>query len=118
MLGTLRGLPAFPALPPLTDAAVAAAARPLPLGKAPGPDDWAGEELRLWPGPLLAALASLLRAVELLGRWPAGLRAAEVVLLAKPGGDPDEALQRRPITLLPVVYRLWARLRLDRKSVV
>ena len=42
LLGTLRGLPAFPALPPLADAAVAAAAWSLPLGKAPGSDDWTG----------------------------------------------------------------------------
>ena len=57
-------------------------------------------------------LADLLMAVEKLGRWPVGLRAADVVLLPKPGGSLDEPLQRRPITLLPVIYRLWARLRL------
>ena len=27
-------------------------------------------------------------------------------------GDPDQPLQKRPTTLLPVIYRLWARLRL------
>ena len=37
---------------------------------------------------------------------------AEVVLIPKPGGDPDMPLQLRPITLLPVIYRLWARIRL------
>ena len=35
-----------------------------------------------------------------------------MVLLPKPGGTLDEPLQRRPITLLPVIYRLWARIRL------
>ena len=112
LLRTIRELPPFPPLLPLSDAAVAQAIARLPLGRAPGPDDWAGEELRRWPPPLVRALAALLRKVEELGRWPAGLWAAEVVLLPKPGGDPDQPLQRRPITLLPVIYRLWARLRL------
>ena len=92
---------------------VEAAARALPLGKAVGVDDWAGEELRLWPPTLVAALAAFLRTVETAGRWPAAFSFAEVVLIPKPGADPDLPLQLRPITLLPVVYRLWARLRLS-----
>ena len=108
----VRALPPFPAPAPLTDAEAAAAIMALPLGKAPGPDGWAGEDLRLWPSTLVSGLASLLRAVEATGRWPQGLRAADVVLLPKPGGSVDEALQRRPTTLLPTVCRLWARLRL------
>ena len=80
---TLRGLLAFGSVNSLT-----------PEG---------AEELRLWPPKLATALAE---------RWPSGLRAADVVLLPKPGGSIDEPLQRRPITLLPLVHRLWARLRL------
>eukprot|EP00974_Lingulodinium_polyedra_P087513 8482373-Lingulodinium_polyedra.AAC.1 len=30
------------------------------------------------------------------------------MLLPKPGADPAEALDRRPIWLLPVLYRIWA----------
>ena len=112
LLRTIRELPPFPSLPPLSDDVVEQAVARLPLGRAPGPDDWAGDELRRWPRPLLRALAALLRKVEELGRWPAGLQAAEVVLLPKPGGDPNLPLHKRPITLLPVIYRLWARLRL------
>ena len=43
------------------------------MGKAAGLDDWVGEELRLWPPPMLQARAALLRKVEELGilaRWP------------------------------------------------
>ena len=60
----------------------------------------------------VAGVAALLRTVERTGSWPSGLARAEVVLLPKGDGDVVVApLQRRPITLLPVVYRLWARLR-------
>ena len=98
--------------PSPTDEAVAAAVWALPLGRAPGPDGWSAEDLRLWPPCLLSGLADLLRLVERCGLWPKALAAADVVLLPKPGGDPDNPMQRRPITLLPVPYRLWARLRL------
>ena len=112
LLMGIRDLPAFPPLAPLGDEEVVQAVTRLPLRRAPGPDGWAGEELRLWPRPLVVALVAMLRTVEALGRWPLGLWAAEVVRLPKPGGDPDQPLQKRPITLLPVIYRLWARLRL------
>ena len=108
----VRALPAFPMPCPLSDSLVAAAVAALPLHKASGPDDWTGDELRLWPGLLVPALAALLRHVELLGRWPSALTVAEVVLIPKPGGDPDSPLQLRPTTLLPVIYRLRARIRL------
>ena len=108
----VRQLPAFPQPPPLGAAATAAGIWALPLGRAPGPDGWTAEELRLWPPHHVATLTALFGAVERLGSWPTGLAAADVVLLPKPGGPPDQALQRRPITLLPVIYRLWARLRL------
>ena len=112
LLMGIRDLPAFPPLAPLGDEEVVQAVTRLPLRRAPGPDGWAGEELRLWPRPLVVALVAMLRTVEALGRWPLGLWAAEVVRLPKPGGDPDQPLQKRPIALLPVIYRLWARLRL------
>ena len=32
-------------------------------------------------------------------------------MLAKPGGDPADPVHRRPLNMLSVVYRLWARLR-------
>jgi hypothetical protein len=110
-LEPVRGLPAFPAPPALTEDEVAAAMQSLPCGKAPGLDDWIGEELRLWPRPLARGLLQLLVAVGRLGRWPDGLSGAEVVLPLKPDGDPTAPLDRRPLNLLPVVYRLWARLR-------
>ena len=108
----LRGLPPFPALEPLEPVATAAGIWTLPWGRAPGPESWTADDLRLWPPHLVSALVALFRAVEQFGRWPLGLAAADVVLLPKPGACADEVLQRRPVTLLPVIYRLRARLRL------
>ena len=64
---SVRALPDFPPVAPLTDEAVAAGVWALPLGRAAGPDDWTAEDLRLWPGFLLQALAALFRGVEACG---------------------------------------------------
>ena len=82
----LRGLPPFPALEPLKPVATAAGIWTLPWGRAPGPESWTAEDLRLWPPHLVSALVALFRAVEQFGRWPLGLAAADVVLLPKPHG--------------------------------
>ena len=42
------------------------------------------------------------------GQWPQQLLLAHVVLLPK-GGKPVAGLQARPITVLPLVYRAWAK---------
>lgn len=104
-LAALERLPARPPPGPLTAAAVRRALAVLPLSRPPGVDDWVGEELRLWPEPLAEALAGLFTLVERAGVWPGGLSGAEVVLLPKPGASV------LPITLLPVLYRPWGRLR-------
>ena len=112
-LQPLRGLPPFPNVPSIHAEDVRAVLRAAPLGRCPGLDDWSVEELRLWPEHLHEALAALLRVVEEEGRWPVRLGGAEVVLLPKGDGDPGDALNRRPINLLSMVYRIWARLRGD-----
>ena len=44
--------------------------------------------------------------VEAEGKWPEGLSGAIVALLPK--RDDHSPLAQRPISLLPMVYRLWA----------
>ena len=63
----------------------------------------------MWTGSLLEWMAELLALVESTGTWPTELTRAETVLLPK-GGTADP-LDRRPITLLPMLYRIWAALR-------
>ena len=70
------------------------------MAALPGPTGGAAEELRLWPPWFVDALGDLLLAVERFGKWPGGLRAADVVLLPKPGGALDEPLQRTALSHL------------------
>ena len=60
-------------------------------------------------GALLDWVAELLAEVEQQGAWPRDLCRGETVLLPK--GGTSDPLDRRPITLLPVLYRMWAALR-------
>ena len=58
---------------------------------------------------MLEWVAVLLTVVEDTGAWPQELCRGETILLPK-GGSSDP-LDSRPITLLPVLYRIWAALR-------
>ena len=67
-------------------------------------------DLRSLPDRLLGLLADLLREVELRGKWPARLAEGYTALVPKEG--PPGPLNTRPLNVLSMVYRLWARLRL------
>ena len=62
-----------------------------------------------WPPELLELYCELFRMVEEQGAWPKALQVNLVAMLDK-GGSQDP-LDKRPIVLLPVVYRLWAAIR-------
>eukprot|EP00971_Amphidinium_carterae_P046951 924573-Amphidinium_carterae.1 len=63
-------------------------------------------ELKLLPPAAVLDLAQFLKTVELTGVWPEQLR--EMLYLQLPKDGAREAGQRRPIALLPQVYRLWS----------
>ena len=75
-----------------------------------GLDGWSLADLRSLPDQLLAWLADLLREVERVGRWPARLAEGYTALIPKEG--PPGPLNTRPLTVLSMVYRLWASIRL------
>ncbi len=52
-------------------------------------------------------LHRLFTEIELQAKWPDGAAGAVVVLQPKPNGAGPE--DRRPICLLPMVYRLWVK---------
>ena len=56
-------------------------------------------------------LARILRLVEETGVWPDGLLDAYVAMIPKSGGDATP-LGQRPLSVLPVVYRIWASARM------
>eukprot|EP00971_Amphidinium_carterae_P331209 6464641-Amphidinium_carterae.1 len=53
-------------------------------------------------------LARFLKVVEQVGRWPLAIR--EMLYLQLPKEGARDAGERRPIALLPQVYRLWCAL--------
>ena len=78
---------------------------------AGGLDGWAWNEIKALPLPWFSGLAILLNLVESTGTWPQGLLDAYIVMIPKADGD-STPLGQRPLSVLPVVYRLWASLRL------
>eukprot|EP00971_Amphidinium_carterae_P235124 4665830-Amphidinium_carterae.2 len=81
-----------------------------PLGKARGVDRWSIAELRLLPDMAIADLATIFKMVEttLSGTWPQAIK--EMLYLQLPKEGARDAGERRPIALLPQVYRLWCAL--------
>ena len=71
-----------------------------------GLDDWSLEDLRALPDQLLEWLADLVWEVERQGRWPLRLAEGYTALIPKEG--PPGPLNTRPLTVLSMVYRLWA----------
>ena len=78
---------------------------------AGGLDGWAWNEVKALPLPWFSGLAILLELVETTGTWPQGLLDAYIAMIPKADGD-STPLGQRPLSVLPVVYRLWASLRL------
>ena len=78
---------------------------------AGGLDGWAWNEIKALPLPWFSGLAILLNLVETSGTWPQGLLDAQIAMIPKADGD-SASLGQRPLSVLPVVYRLWASLRL------
>ena len=62
------------------------------------------------PGPGAAWLAQLLTLIEEMGQWPTMLAQGYTSLIPKPGEEGP--LGTRPLTVLSMVYILWARTRL------
>ena len=60
----------------------------------------------------LAGAEGLLTKVEELGVWPDGLLDASITMIPKSDGDATP-LGQRPLTVLPVVYRIWASTRMS-----
>ena len=78
---------------------------------AGGLDGWAWNEIKALPLPWFSGLAILLNFVESTGVWPQGLLDACIAMIPKADGDSTPS-GKGPLSVLPVVRRLWASLRL------
>ena len=75
-------------------------------------DGWGWRELKALPVTWFDKLASLFSLIEEEGVWPDGLLDAYIAMIPKSDGDSTPPWQR-PLCVLPVIYRLWASVRLS-----
>ena len=67
--------------------------------------------MKVLPVSWFDELARILTKVEDLGVWPDGLLDAYITMIPKTDGDATP-LGQRPLSVLPVVYRIWASARM------
>ena len=84
------------------------------IKKAPGFELITGEILKQLPRKALVKLTNLINASFRLKYVPTLWKVAEVIMIHKPGKPPHEASSYRPISLLPVISKLFERLLLKR----
>ena len=70
-------------------------------------DGWVWRELKVLPVSWHDELARFLAKVEDFGVWPDGLLDAYIAMIPKTGGDATP-LSQRPLSVLPVIYLVWA----------
>jgi ribonuclease HI/endonuclease/exonuclease/phosphatase family metal-dependent hydrolase len=107
-LEELDALPPFPERTVWTVEGVKGILRRMAKRKASGLDGWTVAELRLLPDELLGLIVLMFEAIEAGGSWPEQLKEPEGLLLPKGVGDLGDPMDRRPIWLLPMLYRVWA----------
>ena len=74
-------------------------------------DGWGWRELKVLPVSWFDELARFLTLVEDTGVWPDGLLDAYIAMIPKTDGDATP-LGQRPLSVLLVVYRIWASARM------
>ena len=74
-------------------------------------DGWGWRELKVLPVSWYDGLARILTKVEDIGDWPDGLLDAYIAMIPKTDGDATP-LGQRPLSVLPIVYRVWASTRM------
>ena len=76
---------------------------------ATGLDGWAPRDFKRLPDEILELLCCFYDLIESVGEWPNDLTHAAVSLIPKNEGyDP---MNMRPISVLPIAYRIWAAVR-------
>ena len=96
----------LPGMPPLTGDLLWDVVRHIPRAEAQGLDAWSPDDLKAMPKKAFDDLADVLAQLGAEGKWLEGLSEAIVALFPKK--DDHGPLAQRPISLLPMVYKLWA----------
>ena len=95
---------------PLTAARLRETLALFKAGTSCGADGWRLPEIKALLLECLERLNQLYQAIETTGTWPQGIAEGLVTLLPK--GEGARPFDLRPITVMPVIYRLWAATRL------
>lgn len=82
--------------------------------KSPGYDLITGEVLKNLPRKAIVKLTTLVNATFRLKYVPDLWKVAEVIMIPKPGKPPHETTSYRPISLLPIMSKLFEKLLLKR----
>jgi hypothetical protein len=85
-----------------------------PTNKSPGYDPIAGRTLKELPTLGFQYLTQLFNAVLLYGYFPAQWKVAQIILIPKPGKPPHAPSSYRPISLLPIAFKVFEKLLLNR----
>ena len=80
---------------------------------AAGPDQWTPADLKTWPHIAFYWLSVMLNLVEEGAGWANSLLTARAVFMAKDPAKDKDPLAYRVLLMMPAVYRLWARTRLQ-----
>lgn len=77
-----------------------------------GMDGWEVIELALFSKEMCRWTAELYKLIENGAPWPSRTKHARIAYLEKPSSMPGEVMSYRPLTIMSVVYRRWASMRL------
>jgi hypothetical protein len=103
-----------PPLPRLLRTEIQTAITNLNRKKSPGYDLITGQIIKELPVIGTKYLTQLFNAILLLNYFPAQWKVAQILLIPKPGKPPHELTSYRPISLLPIVSKLFETLLLKR----
>lgn len=84
------------------------------MKKAPGFDLISGAVIKQLPALALRLLIKIFNSVLILEHVPSHWKKAEVIVLLKPGKPPAEPSSYRPISLLPIIGKLFEKLYIKR----
>lgn len=82
--------------------------------KAPGFDLITGKVLQELTNRGFKAIQQIFNAVLRLGYFPSQWKVAQIIMLLKPGKNPNETVSYRPISLLPILSKVFEKIFLQR----
>lgn len=82
--------------------------------KSPGYDLISGVIIKQLPEKALRCLTYIYNAILRLGFFPSQWKAAQIILIPKPGKPAEEVTSYRPISLLPILSKLFEKIFLKR----